>query len=534
MLCLLSKHRTIPFFCTLEVSIETAFSDRTSKSILEGKVLQNYAWIRQPKDQLLYCQKRCIPIYPRRTNSPNPSNLILTCISRRLSNPKMDQLFGGLRIFIRPPSSIIDNHIYRLHYKFSVLILIACSIMVTARQYFGDPIDCISKDDIPANLLDTYCWIHTTFSVESGWFKKVGSEVPYPGVDKYSYNTMENGDNDEEDKRIYHAYYQWVCFVLFFQALLFYIPRYLWKSFEGGKIRNLILGLDNPIMDEKNKSANQKLLVEYLARNRGTHLVSFIIYSLTELLNFLNVIFQMYIMDRFLGGEFSDYGWKVLLFTEWDWSVRYDPMIRVFPRLTKCTFHRYGSSGDLQRHDAMCILPINIINEKIYVFLWFWFYFLAVASLVAVVYRVSTCLLPNLRILAITSRCRFVNQSALEHLLRQLDTGDWFLLNLLSKNMNPHNFRDLVIDYCQEIDRSKPIAWETSLQNFHWSSYNYIQYKYNLSNCYLIVEQLTSKILWICVFFKSSCNFSTTYSSTNISVFNSHSLDTKRLEVSLK
>ena len=372
----------------------------------------------------------------------------------------MDQLFGGLRSFIRPPSCIIDNHIYRLHYKFSVLILIAFSIMVTARQYFGDPIDCISRDDIPSNLLDTYCWIHTTFSVESAWFKKVGTEVPYPGVDKYSHhmNTKENGGKDEEGKRIYHAYYQWVCFVLFFQALLFYIPRYLWKAAEGGKIRNLILGLNSPVMDEDKKNANRKLLVEYLARNRGTHSASFIIYSITELLNFFNVIFQMYIMDRFLGGEFSDYGWKVLQFTEWDWSVRYDPMIRVFPRLTKCTFHRYGSSGDVQRHDAMCILPINIINEKIYVFLWFWFYFLAVASLVAVVYRALTYLFPKLRILATTSRCRVVNRAALENLLHQLNAGDWFVLDLLSKNIDPLNFRDLVIDYYQEIDRSKPIA----------------------------------------------------------------------------
>lgn len=35
----------------------------------------------------------------------------------------------------------------------------------------------------------------------------------------------------EEIKR--HAYYQWVPFVLFGQALLFYMPHFLWKSIEG-------------------------------------------------------------------------------------------------------------------------------------------------------------------------------------------------------------------------------------------------------------------------------------------------------------
>ena len=66
-------------------------------------------------------------------------------------------------------------------------------------------------------------------------------------------------------------------------------------------------------------------------------------------------------------------------------------MARVFPKMTKCTFHkwgqivmkakssvqlyilydlRYGPSGTIVNHDGLCILPINIINEKIYVFLW--------------------------------------------------------------------------------------------------------------------------------------------------------------------
>ena len=30
-----------------------------------------------------------------------------------------------------------------------------------------------------------------------------------------------------------------------------------------------------------------------------------------------------------------------------------------------------------QKHDALCMLPINVVNEKIYVFLWFWLLLLA-------------------------------------------------------------------------------------------------------------------------------------------------------------
>jgi hypothetical protein len=43
-------------------------------------------------------------------------------------------------------------------------------------------------------------------------------------------------------------------------------------------------------------------------------------------------------------------------------------LLQVFPRLTKCTFYNYGSSGTIQAHDALCVLALNIINEKVKLF----------------------------------------------------------------------------------------------------------------------------------------------------------------------
>ena len=34
----------------------------------------------------------------------------------------------------------------------------------------------------------------------------------------------------------------------------------------------------------------------------------------------------------------------------------------------------------MQKFDGLCVLPLNIINEKIYVFLWFWFVILAITT----------------------------------------------------------------------------------------------------------------------------------------------------------
>ena len=325
-------------------------------------------------------------------------------------------IIAPFKSFIKMPTCTIDNNVFKLHYRVSCMILFMCSVLVTARQYFGDPIDCISRDDIPNELLDTFCWVHTTFSVVDSWNKTVGIEVPYPGVDKYL----------PGERRVYHAYYQWVCFVLFFQAILFYVPHYMWKAFEGRRIQTIRSSLCNPILGDEDRAAQKKLLIKYLEKCKDSHKASFYFYCACEFLNLVNVVIQMIMMDKFLGGQFTTYGWQVLQFTEWDFSVRYDPMIKVFPRLTKCTFHRYGSSGDVQKHDAMCILPINIINEKIYIFLWFWFYFLAILSTATVIYRMLTISSKRLRAKLILNRCiTLADKSSIVQIVNNVNVGDW-------------------------------------------------------------------------------------------------------------
>jgi len=351
------------------------------------------------------------------------------------------ELFGSVRRLVKLDEVCIDNNVFRLHYKATVIFLIAFSLLVTSNQYFGDPIDCIQRDDIPTNLLDTYCWIHATFTLPDALNKKVGVEVPHPGIDKYT----------PGEKRIYHKYYQWVCFVLFLQSVMFYIPRYLWKLWEGGRLRSLVLGLNSPIMQDKEKSEQIALLVHYLKANMRYHNSYFFYFVVCEVLNFVNVIIQMYLIDAFLGGAFSTYGLDVLKYTEMDQEARVDPMIAVFPRMTKCTFHRFGSSGDVQKHDALCILPLNIVNEKIYIFLWFWFVFLAIISGIILIYRFVIIFFPHLRYVTLRSRARLTDRNHLRLVMEVAKIGDWFLLYLLCKNMDGQHYRELMQEYSKEI-----------------------------------------------------------------------------------
>jgi len=90
-------------------------------------------------------------------------------------------------------------------------------------------------------------------------------------------------------------------------------------------------------------------------------------------------------MDRFLDGTFFTFGVEVIAFALRDEEERVDPVIYIFPRMTKCTFHKFGTSGNIESHDALCILPINIVNEKIYIFIWFWFLILGALSALVII-----------------------------------------------------------------------------------------------------------------------------------------------------
>lgn len=343
----------------------------------------------------------------------------------------MYSFFSSLLSHFRLEKVNVDNESFRLHYKFTLIICVASSLLVTGREYFGDPIDCISPgEELLAPIIDTYCWIHSTFTLPESHDKEIGTHVAHPGVDQSTPNK----------ERVYHKYYQWVCFTLFLQGMCFYIPRYLWKNWESGRIRSLVQRLDDPILSGEEKRKQVLCLVEYFSqtlRTNGTYFAQFVF---CEILNFVNVVCQIYFVDYFLNGSFSTYGLEVFR------NPESNPMVRVFPRMTKCTFHFYGSSGDVQKFDTLCILPLNVLNEKIYILLWFWFMALAFISAIVLLYRLAIISLPKLRYLITSKVARTTDKYTVEMITQTLNVSDWFLLNQLSKNIDPLNFKDVLVE----------------------------------------------------------------------------------------
>jgi hypothetical protein len=353
-------------------------------------------------------------------------------------------IFHPIKIYLVLDKIQTDNSIFKLHYKATFLVLACCSILVTARQYIGDPIRCL-VEKIPQDAIDTFCWIHTTHSVYS---EKSARDMPHYGI------AAAGGVNNEAEVR-YHKYYQWVCFTLIFQAFLFCVPRYVWHAWEGGMMGLLAQNLSDPLQGKDTRRDELSLLVKYFSVNRSDHMIYAAKFMICEVLNFVNVVGQMYFMDYFFGGHFASYGLDALAVSEVDARTRTDAMSRLFPKMTKCTFHKYGPSGTIEKIDALCVMPLNNVNEKIYIFIWFWFIFVAVASAGQLLLRLASALVPRVRRVLLRARLRLAQREQVDAICDFANFGEWLLLYQIGKNVDPLAGRDFARGLYPQIRSSR-------------------------------------------------------------------------------
>lgn len=149
-------------------------------------------------------------------------------------------------------------------------------------------------------------------------------------------------------------------------------------------------------------------------------------YFACEALCLINIVVQLYMMNKFFDGEFLTYGLRVLNITEVPQEDRVDPMVYIFPRVTKCIFHKFGPSGSIQKHDSLCILPLNIVNEKTYIFIWFWFLTLTALLACLLVYRAAIIFLPWVRPKILQLSSRMIEFETCQSITKKIELGNWF------------------------------------------------------------------------------------------------------------
>ena len=285
-----------------------------------------------------------------------------------------------------------DDLADRLHHRYTVIILISCVVVVSSTQYVGSPIHCWCPAYFTGNhqeYTNKYCWLSNTYYLEA-------DTIP--------------GQRGSTKTRI--GYYQWVPVVLLVQALLYHMPCVVWRvcaDRSGININNLVEAaetIQNALYPERRDKTIKYMIrhfdhyLEYQKEYRGgccvlvKHMISKYaclicgnrygnylvgLYIFTKFLYIGNVVGQIFLLSAFLGTEYEEYGYSALadLLSARRWRAS-----DTFPRLTLCDF-RIRQMGTVHPHTVQCVLPINLFNEKIYIFLWFWMVFVCGATLLS-------------------------------------------------------------------------------------------------------------------------------------------------------
>ncbi|CAF4093827.1 unnamed protein product [Rotaria magnacalcarata] len=146
-------------------------------------------------------------------------------------------------------------------------------------------------------------------------------------------------------------------------------------------ITYLTRSIDQYVYMRKRKRKRFDFIRRFLAfilcvpgRHMGSYLL--ILFFVTKILFIVNSVGQLFLLNIFLGHNFASYGVdlikKILNGEELAESI-------YFPRVTMCEF-AVRNIQNVHVHTVQCVLPINLFNEKAFLFIWFWLAFLTVCN----------------------------------------------------------------------------------------------------------------------------------------------------------
>lgn len=151
-------------------------------------------------------------------------------------------------------------------------------------------------------------------------------------------------------------------------------------------------------------------------------------------------------MDWVLGNFWVDFEPAIESLVSQNFTGFSQHSAKFFPKKAKCFYHDFGASGSAQLRDALCFLPQNTVNEKVFVFFYFWYFLLLIVSLVNVAWIVLMVAFKCMRTYDVRRMSDRPNSRRSDHLFYHYsDFGYWFSLRMLHKNISPVLFRDLLL-----------------------------------------------------------------------------------------
>ncbi|CAP30981.2 Protein CBR-INX-14 [Caenorhabditis briggsae] len=287
----------------------------------------------------------------------------------------------------------------RLH-LFTVYLLGFFVLLTGAKQHFGNPIDCMlpkQHDELKSwrEYIHNFCLFYGTFRYE------------------VTNGTSSFGSYTADDASV--NYYQWVPFFFAFQVCCFLLPFWCWAYMQKMIYIDMAFIVDyaGKINSEKTfEKTKEKVdrLVAYMNdhfRYRRAHKMGYfswitfnsafpsVLYSLTKFFFIANVVVQVNLVCKFLDVDSWMWGFDVRNSSKSSWSqhnVHLNSTLSPTNKNSPQSFRWCLQSIPLQEsvnkfvnHKAQCIIPMNVINEKIFIGLYFWLLLLTGLSVIGTV-----------------------------------------------------------------------------------------------------------------------------------------------------
>jgi len=150
-------------------------------------------------------------------------------------------------------------------------------------------------------------------------------------------------------------------------------------------------------------------------------------------------------------GSFTNYGWDALNFLLYEENKhdQINPLEKVFPKMTKCTFKRFGPTASIETNDALCTIPLNMLNEKFFIVLWFLYWGLRIFLIIGVVFRLALMFIPCVRFLYYAIDLN-IDYATIRYLDKDMTLSDWFVISQLKENIIStifYPFMDKIVTY---------------------------------------------------------------------------------------
>lgn len=360
-------------------------------------------------------------------------------------------LFGAVKNLINPKNkgADISSNAFRVA-RWMGIFMVGCSILTSSKQFFGEPIQCKSHYFSP-NMFASYCFMAGTITVlEENQTQFLSGDQAHLGISA-----------EKSGRVMRHNYYQWVPFILFLQAILFYAPYRMWKTWEGGKLTKLLAKVSFDPLTETPLTDQVQGISKFLSGNPGWY-SSFarkMVFCETAIL--VVSVLQMYLLDLVFGGHFFSLG-SEFMNASYTWE-HYRIVERVFPLVTNCDMDYIGSGGSPVTDSGVCLLSVNILNQKIFMLSWYLHIFIIVFSALKVLYDLFLVLAPGARYLMLRNQAASLPSHLLSRINRRSGFGDFTLLMLIAKNIDEAQFETLLTLLSDSIATGNDTSYPSSL-----------------------------------------------------------------------